>query len=60
MTEGSSWDTELIIVTAKGRELWVRAKGEVEMINGKCVRMYGTFQDIDEKKKIALNYKASY
>lgn len=56
MSEGIPWDTELIIVTAKGNELWVRAKGEAEFVDGKCVRIYGTFQNIDEKKKQALNY----
>ncbi|MGB7394022.1 MAG: PAS domain S-box protein [Pricia sp.] len=55
--DGTPWDTDLVIVTANGNELWVRAKGETEMIDGKCTRIFGTFQDIDEKKKIALNYK---
>ncbi|MGP1991991.1 PAS domain S-box protein [Zobellia laminariae] len=55
MTDGTPWDTELIIITAKGNEKWVRAKGEVEFINGNCVRVFGTFQDIDEKKKAELN-----
>lgn len=57
MTDGTPWDTELIIITAKGNEKWVRAKGEVEFINGNCVRVFGTFQDIDEKKKAELNLK---
>lgn len=57
MVNGIPWDTELVIVTAKGKELWVRAKGEAELVNGKCVRVYGTFQDIDEKKKIELRYQ---
>lgn len=57
MSEGRPWDTELIIVTAKGNELWVRSKGDAEIINGKCVRVFGTFQDIDEKKKAELRYK---
>jgi len=56
ISNGTPWDTELQIVTAKGNELWVRAMGETEVINGKCVRIYGTFQDIDEKKKAELNY----
>ncbi|MBT8281968.1 MAG: PAS domain-containing protein, partial [Muriicola sp.] len=55
--DGSPWDTELRIVTAKGRELWVHAKGEVEIIKGKAVRITGTFQDIDQKKKADLAYK---
>ncbi len=53
--EGKPWDTELRIITAKGRELWVRAKGEAEFAAGKCIRLYGIFQDIDEKKKAELN-----
>ncbi|HZJ19116.1 MAG TPA: PAS domain S-box protein, partial [Pricia sp.] len=58
ISNGTSWDTELILVTAKGNEVWVRAKGEVEIVDNKPVRIYGTFQDIDEKKRIALSYKA--
>ncbi len=57
LSQGKPWDTELIIVTAKKREVWVRTKGEVEFRNGKCVRMFGTFQDIDEKKKAELKYE---
>lgn len=54
---GTPWDTELQIVTAKGKELWVRAKGEVEIVDGKCARIYGTFQDIDERKRATLEYQ---
>lgn len=57
LRSGQPWDTELQIVTAKGKELWVRAKGEAEMVNGQCVRLFGTFQDIDEKKRTALEYQ---
>lgn len=57
ISEGKPYDTELIIITAKGNEIWVRAKGEVEMLNGKAIRIVGTFQDIDEKKKIELAHQ---
>ncbi|MEM7381870.1 MAG: PAS domain-containing protein [Bacteroidota bacterium] len=57
MSDGKPWDAELQIITAKGREIWVRAKGEAEIVNGKCLRLYGTFQDIDEKKKAELKYQ---
>ncbi len=57
ISDGTPWDTELQIVTAKGKEVWVRAKGEAELVNGNCVRLYGTFQDIDEKKKNELKYQ---
>ena len=54
---GQPYDTELRIITVKGREVWVRAKGEAEFIDGKCIRLFGTFQDIDEKKKSELAYQ---
>lgn len=53
---GEPWDTELIIVTTKGNEVWVRTKGEAERVNGKPVRIFGTFQDIDEKKRSELKF----
>lgn len=49
---GVPYDIELILVTAKNNERWVRAIGDSEFINGKCVRMYGVFQDIHERKTI--------
>lgn len=51
---GQAWDTELQIVTGRGNIKWVHAKGEAEMHQGKCVRLFGTFQDIDSKKKMEL------
>ncbi|MEH6745584.1 MAG: PAS domain S-box protein [Maribacter arcticus] len=51
------WDTQLIITTAKGNEVWVRAKGEVEILNNKCVGLIGTFQDITPQKLIELQFK---
>ena len=54
---GEPWDAELQIVTATGKELWVSAKGEAEIVNGKCVALIGSFQDIDEKKKLELQHE---
>ncbi|SDF69433.1 response regulator [Chitinophaga filiformis] len=48
---GRPWDLELQIVTAKGNERWVRAIGNAEFENGKCKRLYGTFQDISISKE---------
>ncbi|WP_159447280.1 PAS domain-containing sensor histidine kinase [Cellulophaga tyrosinoxydans] len=56
ITSGKPWDTELIIITAKNVEKWVRAKGEVEFVNGKCIRVFGTFQDINKQKLKDLKY----
>ncbi len=52
--KGESFDAELKLITAKGREIWVRSFGRPEMELGKCVRVYGAFQDIDAKKKQEL------
>ena len=54
ISNGTPWDEELIIVTLTGEEKWVRAIGRVEYVNGKAVKLTGTFQDIDEKKRADL------
>ncbi|RAI94152.1 PAS domain-containing hybrid sensor histidine kinase/response regulator [Algoriphagus yeomjeoni] len=51
---GEPWDLELQLVSIKGNELWVRTIGYPEFTDGKCTRVFGTFQDIDERKKIEL------
>lgn len=47
---GIPWDEELLIETFNGNWKWVRSIGEGEFLNGKCIRVYGSFQDINEKK----------
>ena len=54
---GTPYDVECKIITAKGREIWVRAFGKPEFSLGKCIRVYGAFQDIDEKKKRSIEHK---
>ncbi|MEO8111369.1 MAG: PAS domain S-box protein [Ginsengibacter sp.] len=49
---GTPWDEELEIITFKGNPKWVRTIGEGEFLNGKCIRVHGSFQDIDKRKKI--------
>lgn len=48
---GKPWDFEAVIVTTKKKEIWIRAIGNAEYINGKCVRIYGGFQDINTRKQ---------
>jgi PAS domain S-box-containing protein len=52
--KGLSWDIELEITTAKGNNRWVRVMGEPEFIEGNCVRLYGNFQDINDRKLAEL------
>ncbi|WP_291723663.1 PAS domain-containing protein, partial [Bernardetia sp.] len=51
LEEGVPFDEQLKIITAKGNEIWVRAIGIPTMKDGKCVELYGTFQNIDKQKK---------
>lgn len=57
--EGQPYDAELIIVTAKGNECWVRTIGEPEFKRGKCVRVYGSFQNINRRKKSEIELQVT-
>jgi PAS domain S-box-containing protein len=54
---GAAFDFEAVIVTKKKKERWVRAIGNVEMIEGKCQRIYGSFQDIHVSKMLELQIR---
>jgi PAS domain S-box-containing protein len=47
---GKSFDIEAIIITQNKNQKWVRAIGNAEFVNGKCIRLFGSFQDISERK----------
>ncbi|AXJ01257.1 PAS domain S-box-containing protein [Cyclonatronum proteinivorum] len=49
--EGRPFDIEVKIITAKGRSIWVRMIARAEMQQGKIVRLIGSIQDIDERKR---------
>jgi len=51
LEEGTSFDLEVKLDTAQGNRIWVRTLGTPEFENGTCKRLYGIFQDIDDKKK---------
>lgn len=57
METGEPYTVEAEFITYKGKEIWVRAIGQSEFKNGECIRMYGTFQDISEKKRLELELK---
>lgn len=48
---GERYDLELPFVTAKGNDIWVRAIGHAELIDGKAVKMIGAFQNITRRKE---------
>lgn len=59
IAEGTPWDLELPFVTAKGRQIWVRAVGAADFEGGRAVRLVGALQDITLRKEaeIALAYE---
>ncbi len=56
----TSFDTELQLVTAKGKHIWVRVIGEPEIKNNECVAVYGTFQDINTVKVAQIELKTAH
>ena len=49
--QGEGFDLELKVVTTSQRVFWSRTIGIPEMVDGVCTRLYGFFQDIDEKTR---------
>lgn len=60
INQGASWDEELQIIDQLGNEKWVRALGSAEFVNGECIRLYGTFQDINLYKLSQLALTQSF
>jgi len=50
---------ELPITTAKNNKIWVSAKGEAQFIGEKCVRVFGTLQDITAQKLLEKQLRDS-
>ncbi len=44
--EQKPYDAEFRFITAKGREMWVRAQGSPQISNGRVTQVMGTVQDI--------------
>jgi PAS domain S-box-containing protein len=57
--ESKAFDEELVLITATGKEKWVRAIGEPVVENGKCDKVTGVFQDIDKRKRAELELELS-
>ena len=59
MQNGEPFKEELQIITAKGKEVWVEAKGQALFKNGQCVRIFGSFQDVNERIEAQTRLKLS-
>lgn len=49
------YNIEVELLKKDGSTCWVRAKGTPELLNGKCIRLYGTIQDIQDQKDKELD-----
>ena len=46
------YDLEFKITNKQGKRLWTRAVGQPEFVDGRCIKINGVFQDIDDRKQI--------
>ena len=53
------YDLEIRFITAKGNHLWTRTKCQPEIVEGKIVKLIGTFQDITPLKQAEEKYQES-
>ncbi|WP_179020118.1 PAS domain S-box protein [Winogradskyella forsetii] len=51
---GEPYEMEAVLITTNKKELWVKSNGCAEFIDGVCTRIYGSIQDINEKKIATL------
>ena len=58
LEHGEAWDLELPLVTARGRRIWVRVIGEPEVIDGRCVKLAGTVEDVTAARRAREALKA--
>lgn len=52
ISDGTPYDLELELVTAKGEPIRVRAIGLAERVDGRTVRVFGAIQDVTERKRV--------
>jgi diguanylate cyclase (GGDEF)-like protein len=51
LAHGESWDLELQLITFKNRRIWVRSTGASEIVLGRASKVWGSFQDITQRRK---------
>ncbi len=54
INHGEPFDLECTILTAGGQRKWVRAVGQPRLRDGTCISIYGTTQDITERKSAEI------
>ncbi len=54
---GEGFDLQLPMVTAKGRDIWVRVLGRAEKMGERVIRLWGAFQDVTQLKLATLKHE---
>ncbi len=57
--QGTPFDLELGLITATGKHMWVRAIAHVDEQDGKVLRIFGTFQDITQRREAEMRLRES-
>ncbi|KAF0235270.1 MAG: two-component hybrid sensor and [Desulfovibrionaceae bacterium] len=60
VSHGDPFDLELQGFTLKRRPIWVRVIGRAVHENGVCVRLYGSLQDISDRKQAEEELRAAH
>jgi PAS domain S-box-containing protein len=48
---GQSWDEDFLITTARGRQVWLRSTGQPVLMDGRAVKLFGTWQDVTDWRR---------
>lgn len=59
VANGTPWDLEVSMITARGRPIWARTQGIAEQVDGVTVKLIGTVHDITDRKNMELALQAS-
>ena len=54
IVEGVEVDEEILLITGKGNKRWIRVIGKSETVNNRRTKIYGSLQDIDERKLMSI------
>ncbi len=50
---GAPWDLELPFITARGRDIWVRTRGQAIRTDGATTKLFGAFEDVTARHALA-------
>jgi signal transduction histidine kinase/CheY-like chemotaxis protein len=53
--QGTRWDLQLQVITAKGNRIWVRVIGQAMMQSGVAIKLEGAIQDITERRQAEVS-----